>query len=252
MKNNQYTQTIPFEDLLDLVRQQQQSDDKPVYRLDENTIVFHDDVTPESADSLIKLLHQLDREKQMQTAENLDNIFKFIDSDNEVVQRIIDSVKLSNPIHLYISTSGGDVVEAFRIINAIERLDTPVFTYADGMVASAGIWILISGEKRYSFAHNSMMLHNVLVEISGDYKNVLAKISHTDKLQEYLYDMLLSRTKLNREKIDHIFKYDYFFDAKEALELGIIDEIIGKEVKPATSKTTTTTKRSRTTTTTQI
>lgn len=248
MKNNQYT--LPFEDLLDLIKQQQQSDDKPVYRLDENTIVFHDDVTPESADSLIKLLHQIDKEKQMETAENLDNIFKFIDSDNEVVQKIIETVKMSNPIHIYISTSGGDVVEAFRIINAIERLDTPVFTYADGMVASAGIWILISGAKRYSFAHNSMMLHNVLVEISGDYKNVLAKISHTDKLQEYLYDMLLNRTKLNREKIDHIFKYDYFFDAREALELGIIDEIIGKEVKPLETKTIT--KRSRSTTTTQI
>lgn len=202
-----------------------------IYKVNNSTIVFHDEVTSTSADALIKLLHQLDDEKIEQTEETLSSIFTYIESENQITQSIMDAVKMSNPIHLYISTPGGDVVEAFRIINAIERLNTPVFAYADGMVASAGVWILISAAKRYSFAHCSWMLHNVLVEVSGDYNNVLAKVKHTDKLQEYLYDMLLTRTKLTKEKIDHIFKYDYFFDPNEALELGIIDEILGKEIK---------------------
>lgn len=237
----------PLEDLFNSTKEELNTE--TVYRVNNSTIVFHDDVTSESADALIKLLHQLDDEKTLQTEETLNSIFTYIESENQIMQSIMDAVKMSNPIHLYISTPGGDVVEAFRIINAIERLNTPVFAYADGMVASAGVWILISAAKRFSFAHCSWMLHNVLVEVSGDYNNVLAKVKHTDKLQEYLYDMLLTRTKLTKDKIDHIFKYDYFFDPKEALELGIIDEILGREIKKDIKPIN---KRSRSVTTTKI
>lgn len=237
----------PLEDIFQSIKPDLNTE--TIYKVNNSTIVFHDDVTSESADSLIKLLHQLDDEKTEQTEETLSSIFTYIESENQITQSIMDAVRMSNPIHLYVSTSGGDVVEAFRIINAIERLNTPVFAYADGMVASAGVWILISAAKRFSFAHCSFMLHNVLVEVSGDYNNVLAKVKHTDKLQEYLYDMLLTRTKLTKEKIDHIFKYDYFFDPKEALDLGIIDEILGKEIK---KELKTSTKRSRAVTTTKL
>lgn len=246
MKNN-ITKSNILEDIFNTSKED--ASIATVYRVNDNTIVFHDDVTSESADTLIKLLHQMDEEKTDQTDQTLSSIFTYIESENQIIQSIMDAVRMSNPIHLYISTSGGDVVEAFRIINAIERLNTPVFAYADGMVASAGVWILISAAKRFSFAHCSWMLHNVLVEVSGDYNNVLAKVKHTDKLQEYLYDMLLTRTKLTKEKIDHIFKYDYFFDPKEALELGIIDEILGKEIKKEQKPTS---KRSRNITTTKV
>ncbi|KAF2007957.1 hypothetical protein P154DRAFT_614372 [Amniculicola lignicola CBS 123094] len=136
----------------------------------------------------------------------------------------------SKPISLYINSPGGSVTAGLAIYDTMTYILSPVTTICMGQAASMGSLLLCGGAKgsRYCLPHSSVMIH----QPSGGYSGQASDIAIHAK------EILRVRQKLNRiyqkhltkerslEEIEGLMERDYFMDAKEALEFGIVDRIL--------------------------
>ena len=139
------------------------------------------------------------------------------------------------PINLYINTPGGSVTAGLAIYDTITYISSPVTTTCVGQAASMGSLLLCGGAagKRFCLPHSSIMVH----QPSGGYFGQASDIAIHAK------EILRVRTKLNEiyqrhltkphtlEDIERLMERDKFMGAEEALEMGLIDEILEKRNK---------------------
>lgn len=148
-----------------------------------------------------------------------------------IAQLLILANSSLNPIHLIVSTYGGSIDEMFSLYDTIKFLPCPVHTIGLGKVMSAGVLLLAAGVKgkRLIGASGRIMMHSVL---GGSYGNVFEVENQTKehrRLHNLMIDALQKETKMSRRQIERVMdpKIDYFVTPKEAIELGIVDKIIG-------------------------
>jgi ATP-dependent Clp protease protease subunit len=93
---------------------------------------------------------------------------------------------------------------------------------------SCGFMILISGHKRFAYKLSTPLYHQVSTTKSGTLKEIEEEIIETKRLQETIEEITLERTKITKKKLKEIYdgKIDWFMSAKEAVELGVVDEIL--------------------------
>lgn len=133
-----------------------------------------------------------------------------------------------DPIMLRINTYGGYIDDMWALVDTIMTSETPVVTIAMGKIMSAGIPILLAGDKRLGNRHSSYMIHNVSGGARGQPGDIKIIYDDIKKTEQLLADFILSRSKFPKEKLEKIIerKEDYYFDSKDALKYGIIDEVM--------------------------
>ena len=131
-------------------------------------------------------------------------------------------------ISLYINSPGGSVTAAMAIFDTMRYIKAPVSTICIGMAASMGSLLLTAGTKgkRIALPNSEIMIHQPLGGAQGQASDVAIHAEH----------LLKTRTKLNRilsectgqpiERIEQDVERDHFLSAQEALEYGLIDNII--------------------------
>jgi ATP-dependent Clp protease protease subunit len=114
---------------------------------------------------------------------------------------------------------------------------SPVSTICVGQAASMGSLLLCGGHpgKRYCLPHSSIMVH----QPSGGYFGQATDIAiHAKEILRVrgqlnkIYKRHLTRKDITLDEIEKLMERDYFMGAKEALEMGIVDEIMDRRVKP--------------------
>lgn len=131
-------------------------------------------------------------------------------------------------IKLFVDTGGGDVISGLALIDVMNYVKPDVSTYCMGMCASMGAVILSAGAKgkRYSLPHGEIMIHQVSSQSSGQVSDMKINLKHSERLQDTLYNMLAENCGKSYEEIQKDADRDNWFTAQEALEYGLIDEII--------------------------
>ncbi|MGH2308108.1 ATP-dependent Clp protease proteolytic subunit (plasmid) [Arcobacter cryaerophilus gv. pseudocryaerophilus] len=138
----------------------------------------------------------------------------------------------SSPIHLYISSPGGSVLDGYGIIDTMNLIEAPVYTYTIGLAASMGALIFLNGDKRYMLPHSELMLHQPLGGVSGQASDIEITANRIIKMKKDINEMIATRCNLDIEKVEKFIDRDRYFNATEAIEYGLADEIIKKiEVK---------------------
>lgn len=133
---------------------------------------------------------------------------------------------------LHLSTYGGVVYDGLGICDLLERLDNnPLFdliVICEGKVMSCGIPILLSIKNRVCTKNTIFMIHQLTTFMSGRLEDLKEDVEQSEKLQERIDNIILSNTKITKEQLDdwYCHKKDMFFNAQEALDLGLINEII--------------------------
>ena len=135
-------------------------------------------------------------------------------------------VEERQPIKLFIDSWGGEMVACYTIINAIELSKTPVWTINIGAAYSAGFFVFITGHKRLSYRLASFLYHEGSTEMGGDAHKFRNRADFYKKQLEQLKEHVLKHTKLTEADYDRILKDDYWLTAEEAMEKGIVDEIV--------------------------
>jgi len=132
------------------------------------------------------------------------------------------------PIKIYIDSYGGMVYSCIGLISIIENSKTPIHTIVTGSAFSAGFLLLICGHKRFAYKKSSMMYHQIAAGSIGKLLDMEDRVDVIKKLHKMMTKYTISKTKITKEQLkdNYIKKKDWYMDAEESLELGIIDEII--------------------------
>lgn len=139
-----------------------------------------------------------------------------------------------DPIEFLISTEGGLVSDMFSVYDVMRDVskDCEITTFGVGKVMSAGVLLLAAGSagKRRVGKHCRLMLHPISSGNYGQIKDIQNTTKEAKVLEEaYISELCaLSQGKLTRKKIKALFRknVDIYFDAEQALQWGIVDEIV--------------------------
>lgn len=143
------------------------------------------------------------------------------DDDNDI------SVDKRKPIRFMIVSPGGDIYVMLAIMDAVLMSKTPVYTCAVSLAASAACAILIAGHKRFAFPHAHGMWHSGSAGVSGSMEQVQSATKHLDGIEEQMTDFFLERTNVTGRTLKKYKDKDWYMNAKEMLNNGLIDTIVG-------------------------
>lgn len=132
------------------------------------------------------------------------------------------------PIRIYINSSGGSVYSMLGLYDIIRMSPTPVYTYTYGMAATAAV-LLAAGKRRFATAHSFMLIHSASSWLTGKVEELKDELKQAERLNDLINKLLAGHTRIPVSRLadKDRYKEDWWISAPEALELGIIDEIIG-------------------------
>jgi len=139
----------------------------------------------------------------------------------------------TSDITLYINTPGGSVHDGLSAVDTMNFITSDVSTVCLGMAASMGSILLVNGEKgkRYALPHSRVLIHQPLGGTQGQATDMEIAVEQIKILKQELYEIISAKSGQPIEKIYKDADRDHWMTAKEALEYGMIDEIITKENK---------------------
>ena len=154
-----------------------------------------------------------------------------INDDDKKLKKLYEVYDLSyepKPIKIYIDSYGGYVYQCFGLLSVMEKSKTPIHTIVTGCAMSCGFMMLISGHKRFAYKLSTPLYHQVSGGAVGKEKDMEEELFEAQRLQTMLEEITLEKTKISKKKLKEIYdgKKDWFMTAKEAKELGVVDEII--------------------------
>lgn len=129
-------------------------------------------------------------------------------------------------ICLYINSPGGEVTSGFAIFDTIQFIKSDVRTIVVGMAASMAAFLLACGDKRCALKNAEVMIHQPLGGIQGQATDIKIVADHILKTKKKLIEILAKKTKKKASVLEADMERDFYMDSKEALEYGIIDEIL--------------------------
>lgn len=155
----------------------------------------------------------------------VDTLIRFYNQEDDAKDIPIEERK---PIKIYINSPGGLLTETFIMIDAIKMSKTPVWGIVTGTAYSGGFFTLIACHKRFGYKHSSYLYHEGATGNSGTAAQFENYAAFYKKELGKLKDLVLENTNITEEEYATIKKDDIWYDAEEAIEKGIIDEITEK------------------------
>ena len=150
----------------------------------------------------------------------------------------LDSTESSSDIQLYINSPGGTVYSGLGIYDTMQIVRADVATICTGMAASMASILLAAGQKgkRSALPHSRVMIHQPMGGAEGQASDIEITAREIIKLKGELYDILSEHTGKKVKQIEKDADRDYWMTAKEALEYGMIDDILTKKAEPQESR----------------
>ncbi len=134
-------------------------------------------------------------------------------------------------IHMYINSPGGSITAGLAMYDTMQLTRADVSTYCIGETASMGTVLLAAGTpgKRYATPHSTIHMHQAgTTGIRGQAADVEIAAKELLRLNEIIRGVLVQHTGQDFERIRRDFDRDFFMDANQAKEYGIIDEILSR------------------------
>jgi ATP-dependent Clp protease protease subunit len=139
-------------------------------------------------------------------------------------------------INLYVHSPGGVISAGLAIYDTIQIIQPDVSTICVGMAASMGTVILCAGTKgkRYALPNSTIHLHQAVGGAQGQAADIEIAAREIMRLQEMIRTILVNHTGQPLEKITHDTDRDFYLNPEQAVEYGIVDDILkapGKQKK---------------------
>ena len=141
------------------------------------------------------------------------------------------STDSSKDIQIYINSPGGSVYAGLGIYDTMQFIKPDVATICTGIAASMAAVLLCAGEKgkRSGLKHSRVMIHQPMSGAQGQASDIEIAAKEVLKLRDELYQIIGSHTGQKFDKIYEDSDRDYWMKAKEALDYGMIDEILERD-----------------------
>jgi ATP-dependent Clp protease, protease subunit len=156
--------------------------------------------------------------------------------DDDIANRITAQMLLLSAedpeadIALYINSPGGSVTAGMAIFDTMEFIPCDVATYAMGLAASMGQFLLSAGTqgKRYALPHCQILMHQPSAGVGGTESDISIQAELFKRHKREMAELIAGHTGQTVEKITTDFDRDRWFSAQEALEYGFVDHVISR------------------------
>ena len=155
---------------------------------------------------------------------------------------LFQQLDTSSPIHVVIDSNGGDIYSALSIYDLIKCSPCVVFTIGKRLVMSAAVLLLAGGQKgqRLVYPNTQVMIHGGSIGVYGKEVDAEDSFVHLKGISPTFDKLLCKNTKLTNKRLDDMKASgrDFYFTAKEAVEVGIADIVLdpAKECKKRRKK----------------
>ncbi len=161
-------------------------------------------------------------------------------SASTVIQQLLylQSIRRDQEVNLYINSPGGLVDQTLAVYDTMQFMGSEVATYCIGQAASGAAVILMAGTKgkRYILPNAKVMLHQPYGGITGQAEDVRIQADEVLRDKARLNNIIAKCTGRDAKLVGEDTERDYYMSAEEALEYGIVDEILDNEDKKKKDK----------------
>lgn len=156
-------------------------------------------------------------------------------SANAVIAQLL-FLEADNPdrdIYVYINSPGGEVTSGLAIYDTMQYVKPTINTICIGQAASMGALLMTAGteEHRYALSNSRFMVHQPLGGAQGQATDVEIRTEELLRIKERIVDILSKHTGKDEEIIREDIDRDYFMDAAEAVDYGLVDEVLENREK---------------------
>jgi len=140
----------------------------------------------------------------------------------------LESADAQKDIQIYINSPGGSVYAGLGIYDTMQVVSPDVATICTGIAASMGAVLLCAGAagKRSALKHSRVMIHQPMGGAQGQASDMEITLKEILKLKSELYSIISSHSGQSFEKVESDSDRDYWMIASEAVEYGMIDEVL--------------------------
>ncbi|MCV7306460.1 ATP-dependent Clp protease proteolytic subunit [Mycobacteroides immunogenum] len=154
--------------------------------------------------------------------------------DDDIANKLCAQILLltaedpTKDIHLYINSPGGSISAGMAIFDTMQLSDCDIATYAMGMAASMGEFLLAAGTKgkRHALPHARILMHQPLGGVTGSASDIAIQAEQFQVIKKEMFRLNAEFTGKSIEQIEQDSDRDRWFTAPEALEYGFVDKII--------------------------
>jgi ATP-dependent Clp protease, protease subunit len=159
--------------------------------------------------------------------------------DDDIANRICGEIVLlssedaKRDISIYINSPGGSVYAGMAIYDVMQYVPNDIATYAMGMAASMGQFLLTAGApgKRYALPHAQILMHQPSGGIGGTASDIRIQAEQMLYIKRTLFERTAYHTGRNIEQIEKDADRDRWFTAEEAKEYGFVDHVIRSAIE---------------------
>jgi ATP-dependent Clp protease protease subunit len=156
--------------------------------------------------------------------------------DDEISNRIVAQLLLlaaedaTADIRLHINSPGGSVTAGMAIYDTMQYIECDVATYAMGLAASMGQFLLSAGKKgkRYALPHAQILMHQPSAGVGGTESDIAIQAEQFRRHKKVMAELIAEQTGQTVERITADSDRDRWFDAQEALEYGFVDHVVAR------------------------
>ncbi len=191
----------------------------------------------------------MDKEKESKkdNAENfsVEYIQKFLDTrsvlvfgevNKDLAEKCVEQLLIldqinNEPIKVFIDSPGGNIDAGFAIFDTMRYVDSPVYAIVMGLAASMGAMILLAAEKdkRLGFEHSRYLIHQPLSGIRGVATEIEIHARELEKYRQKINEIIAKETGKNIDQVAKDTDRDFWLDAKEAKDYGLISRVVQKK-----------------------
>jgi ATP-dependent Clp protease protease subunit len=141
----------------------------------------------------------------------------------------------SRDINLYINSPGGSVTAGMAIYDTMQFVDCDVATFAMGLAASMGQFLLSAGAKgkRYALPHARILMHQPSAGIGGTATDIAIQAEQYKLTKIEMAQLIAEFTGQTEEQIERDSDRDRWFTAQQALEYGFVDHVVSRTTQLA-------------------
>jgi len=145
----------------------------------------------------------------------------------------LESTDPAKDIQIYFNTPGGAVHAGLGIYDTMQYISADVATICTGMAASMGAVLLTAGTKgkRSALTHSRVMIHQPMGGAQGQASDIEITAREILKIKKELYTIIAEHSGKDYEQVEKDSDRDYWMTAKEAVDYGMIDEILVRNDK---------------------
>jgi ATP-dependent Clp protease protease subunit len=139
----------------------------------------------------------------------------------------------SGPIQIFIDSPGGDADAGYAIFDMIRFIKAPAWTIGMGLVASAAAIIQLASprERRFGLPNSHYLIHQPLSGIRGVATDIEIHARELEKLREKINRLIAGETGVPVEQVEKDTERDYWMNAGEAVQYGLISQVVVKQTE---------------------